>query len=89
MACISPHTLKELIVRTRASYRRIDHADWDPEHSVYRTLDQQKWEQAARENVPAEWTEIVRILAQGWDYLGGSDLPGERSMRPRGCHGRA
>jgi broad specificity phosphatase PhoE len=75
MACISPHTLKELIVRTRARFREIDHADWDGRH--YRTPDTQKWEQAAREIAPAEWVEPVRILAQGWDYYGGSDLPGE------------
>jgi hypothetical protein len=75
MAAMSPHTLKELIVRTRARYREIDHADWTG-HS-YRTPDQKKWEQAAREIAPAEWVEIVRILAQGWDYYGGSPLPGE------------
>jgi hypothetical protein len=78
MCRISPYTLKEMIVRTRASYRVIDSADWDAERRIYRTPDTQKWEQAARESVSPEWVEITRILAQGWDYYGGSDLPGER-----------
>jgi hypothetical protein len=77
MATMSPHTLKELIVRTRKRYAEIDHKDWDAEARRYRTPDTPKWEQAARETVPAEWAEIVRILAQLWDYAGGSDLPGE------------
>jgi hypothetical protein len=76
MAVMSPHTLKELIVRTREVYRAIDHADWDGR--CYRTPDQQKWEQAAKETTPPEWVEFVRILSQGWDYYSGSDLPGER-----------
>jgi broad specificity phosphatase PhoE len=76
MACMSPQTLRELIVRTRERYAEIDHADWDGRH--YRTpSDTAKWEQAARETSPHEWCEFVRILAQGWDYYGGSDLPGE------------
>jgi hypothetical protein len=75
MTAMSAAQLKLLIVRTRARYREIDHADWDGRH--YRTPDQQKWEQAAGEIAPREWCEIVRILAHGWDYYGGSDLPGE------------
>jgi broad specificity phosphatase PhoE len=76
MTAMSAAQLKLLIVRTRARYREIDHADWDGQR--YRTpSDTAKWEQAARETAPAEWTEYVRILAQGWDYYGGSDLPGE------------
>ena len=75
MATMSPHTLKELIVRTRKRYAEIDHADWNGFY--YRTSPTEKWEQAAREIAPAEWVEIVRILAQLWDYAGGSDLPGE------------
>jgi hypothetical protein len=88
MAVMSPHTLRELIVLTRKRFRNIDRADWDGHR--YRTPDQQKWEQAAKETTPSEWVEIVRVLAQGWDYYGGSDLPGERSKPPRGCDdGRA
>jgi hypothetical protein len=82
MAAMSAHTLQELIVRTRARYREIDHADWDGRRC--RTPDTQKWEQAAVDVLrtvpgvhPAEWAEFVRILAQGWDYYGGSDLPGD------------
>jgi hypothetical protein len=75
MSTMSSAQLKLLIVRTRQRYREIDHADWDGRH--YRTHEQHKWEQAARETVPADWVEFVRILAQGWDYYGGSDLPGE------------
>jgi len=78
MATMSPRTLTETIVRTRARYMEIDHADWDAARSRYRTpSDTAKWEQATRECAPAEWVEFVRILAQGWDYYGGSDLPGE------------
>jgi broad specificity phosphatase PhoE len=77
MTTMSAATLKDLIVRTRERFREIDHADWDGDR--YRTpSDTAKWEQAARETAPAEWAEYVRILAQGWDYYGGSHLPGER-----------
>jgi hypothetical protein len=82
MATMSAHPLQELIVRTRQRYQVIDHADWDGVR--YRTPDTQKWEQAAIDVLrttpgvhPAEWAEFVRILAQGWDYYGGSDLPGD------------
>jgi hypothetical protein len=75
MAAMSPVTLRELIVRTRARFRTIDHADWDGVR--YGRSTTEKWEQAAMEIAPHEWWEFVRILAQGWDYYGGSDLPGE------------
>ncbi len=77
MAAMSPRTLTELIVATRTRYREIDHADWDADRRRYRTPDTAKWEQATRETTPPEWVEFVRILAQGWDYYGGSDLPGD------------
>jgi hypothetical protein len=78
MPALSATQVRDLIVRTRARYRDIDHADWDAERSRYRTpSDTQKWEQAAADVAPAEWREFIRILAQGWDYYGGSDLPGE------------
>jgi hypothetical protein len=75
MAVMSHITLKELIARTRQRFHEIDHADWDGNR--YRTDNTAKWEQAAKELVPHEWREFVRILAQGWDYYGGSDLPGD------------
>ena len=75
MAAMSPVTLKEMIVRTRARFREIDHADWDK--TRYGRSSTVKWHQAAHEIAPPEWREYVRILAQGWDYYGGSDLPGE------------
>jgi hypothetical protein len=74
---MSSAQLRLLIVRTRQRYAEIDHADWDAARARYRTHEQHKWVQAARETVPADWVEYVRILAQGWDYYGGSDLPGE------------
>jgi hypothetical protein len=82
MAAMSPVTLKEMIVRTRARFREIDHADWDG--NFYRTSNTAKWEQAATEIAPHEWREFVRILAQGWDYYGGSDLPGDPSTSAQG-----
>jgi hypothetical protein len=76
MAAMSHLTLREMIVRTRKRYTEIDHADWDGNR--YRTPNTTaKWEQAAKEIAPHEWCEFVRILAQGWDYYGGSDLPEE------------
>ncbi len=86
LAAMSPQSLREIIVKTRTRYREIDHEDWDGNR--YRRANQGKWEQAAREMAPAEWVEPIRILAQGWDYYGGSDLRGENTS-PRGCHGRA
>jgi hypothetical protein len=83
MAAMSPHTIKEIMVQVRKRYLEIDRADWDGRH--YRTSDLDKWERATTDVLrstscahPAEWLEIVRILSQGWDYYGGSDLPGER-----------
>jgi hypothetical protein len=85
MAVMSPVTLKEMIVRTRQRFAEIDHADWDGHRHRYRTPHTTtKWEQAAREIAPAEWVEYVRILAQGWDYYGGSDLPGDPSTSAQG-----
>jgi hypothetical protein len=75
MATMSASTLRGIIVQTRARFRKIDHADWDGRR--YRRTSTDKWEQAAAENAPVGWVEYVRILAQGWDYYGGSDLPGE------------
>jgi hypothetical protein len=75
MATMTARQLREIIVRTRTRFREIDHADWDGNR--YRTDNTSKWEKAAHETAPAEWREYVRILAQGWDYYGGSDLPGE------------
>jgi hypothetical protein len=73
MVAMSPATLRELIVRTRQRYAEIDRADWDGVRN--RRTHTVKWQQAAKEIAPHEWCEFVRILAQGWDYYGGSDLP--------------
>jgi hypothetical protein len=79
MAALTADQLKEIIVRTRERYRDIDHADWNGHR--YRTPNATaKWEQAAKVVAPPDWQELVRILAQGWDYYGGSDLPGEGRM---------
>jgi hypothetical protein len=69
---MTPEILKGLIVQTRLRYREIDHADW--EGNRYRTYDTAKWEQAAGETAPADRQVYVRILAQGWDYYGGSSI---------------
>jgi hypothetical protein len=82
MAAMSHLTLREMIVRTRKRHAEIDHADWDGNR--YRTSDTAKWEQAAKEIAPHEWREFVRILAQGWDYYGGSDLAGDTSTSAQG-----
>ncbi len=70
-APLSADRVKDLIRRTQARYQEIDHADWDGNR--YRTPDIAKWEQAARETAPAEWQELIRILAQGWHYYGGNE----------------
>ena len=87
MTNLSAQALKAVMVRVRARFREIDHADWDPDRRIYHTPDTQKWEQATADILrttpgvhPAEWLELVRILAHGWDYYGGSDLPGEGRM---------
>jgi hypothetical protein len=69
MAQLSRDQVKDLIIRTQERYREIDHADWDGNR--YRTHDTAKWEQAAHETAPAEWREIIRVLAQGESYYGG------------------
>jgi hypothetical protein len=33
---------------------------------------QAMWRQAAKETAPAEWAEIVRVLAQGESYYSGA-----------------
>jgi hypothetical protein len=76
MAALTTEQVKDLIVRTRKRYAEIDHADWDGNR--YQTSNTAKWEQAAKEVAPREWCEFVRILAQGWDYVG-SDLPEGRA----------
>jgi hypothetical protein len=71
MAAMSPHTLKELILKTQARYEVIQHENWDAERHRYRTHDTAMWQQAAREVAPREWAEIVRVLAQGESYYDG------------------
>jgi hypothetical protein len=77
MAALTSIALKQLMVRTRKRYAEIETADWDTASKRYRTGETAKWERAAQEVSPPDWCELVRILAQGWDYYGGSILPGE------------
>jgi hypothetical protein len=70
MAALTTQQVKDLIVRTQERYREIDHADWDGNR--YRTHDTAKWAQAARETAPRGWAEIIRVLAEGESYYGGS-----------------
>lgn len=72
MSAMSAEHVKELIRKTQARFGEIDHEDWDG--ARYRRTNQDKWEQAARETAPSDWQEYVRILAQGWDYYGGSAI---------------
>jgi hypothetical protein len=75
MAALSPSELRKLIVRTRARFDEIEHADWDASARRYRTPNTTaKWEKAAREIAPWGWAEYIRILAQGWEYYGGGRL---------------
>ncbi len=66
---LSAAAVKQLVAQTQERFREIDHEDWDGRQ--YRTPDTQKWQQAARENAPPEWAEIVRVLAQGESYYDG------------------
>jgi hypothetical protein len=75
MATMSVAALKTLIVRTRSKYMEACNADWDRSHSS-----EVLWKQAAQATAPAEWREIVRILAVGWYDCGGSALPAERRL---------
>jgi hypothetical protein len=76
MAALSADQMKLLIVETRQRFVELDHEDWNEKTGRYGHTTLEKWAQAARLTAPVEWWEIVRILAQGWDYYGGSDLPG-------------
>jgi hypothetical protein len=70
MAALTTQQVKDLIRRTQERYGQIDHADWDGRR--YHTDNTTKWVQAARETAPAGWAEIIRVLAQGESYYGGS-----------------
>jgi hypothetical protein len=75
MASVSAIQVRAFVRETQDRYRSIDRADWDDERSCYRSPDTAKWQQAAAEAVPTyakEWREIVRVLAQGESYYGGS-----------------
>jgi hypothetical protein len=72
MAALTAQQVKDLIRRTQERYMRIQHENWDAKTGRYRTHDTAKWEQAARETAPAGWAEIIRVLAQGESYYGGS-----------------
>jgi hypothetical protein len=73
MATLSASQIRTFVRVAQDHYRRIDHEDWDGRS--YRTPDTDKWQQAAAEALPPEhreWREIVRVLAQGESYYGGS-----------------
>jgi hypothetical protein len=70
MAALTRQQVRDLITRTQQRFREIDHADWDGNR--YRTHEQHKWAQAARETAPTGWVEIIRVLAQGESYYGGT-----------------
>jgi hypothetical protein len=75
MTALAVNRVRSFIHVTQDHYRRIDHEDWDAAHSCYRTPETAKWQQAAAEALPPElqeWREIVRVLAQGESYYGGS-----------------
>jgi hypothetical protein len=75
MAALTANQVIRFVRETQDRYRVIDHEDWDAERSRYRTGDTTKWQQAAHDVVPRahqEWREIVRVLAQGETYYGGS-----------------
>jgi hypothetical protein len=63
--------LRLLIVRTRQRYAEIDHADWDTAPFRYRTHEQHKWVQAAREIASADWVEYppCRGTAAAWRLI--------------------
>jgi hypothetical protein len=69
LTALTAKQVKDLIRRTQECFSRIDHDDWDG--SRYRTHETAKWQQAAKETSPAEWREIIRVLAQGESYYGG------------------
>ena len=71
MANLSRDTVKDLILRTQRCFDVIDHENWDAEKASYRRTTTEMWAMAAKEAVPPEWREIVRVLAQGETYYGG------------------
>jgi hypothetical protein len=80
MVSLSAKQVKHLIRQTQEDFGQISHENWDAANSRDRRTRTEMWTLAADEAVPAElkeWREIIRILAQGWDYYGGSDLSSE------------
>jgi hypothetical protein len=76
MAALSASQIRTFVRVAQDHYRRIDLEDRDEARSRYRTAsDTAKWQQAAADVLPREhqeWREIVRVLAQGESYYGGS-----------------
>ena len=72
MTVLTARQVKDLITKTQDRYMAIQHEQWDAAKHRYRKTETAMWEQATQEAVPlAEWREIIRVLAQGWDYFGG------------------
>lgn len=69
---LSAARVKDLIVRTQERYMQIQHDQWDAKRFRYGMTDTAMWQQAAQEIAPSGWAEIIRVLAQGESYYGGS-----------------
>jgi broad specificity phosphatase PhoE len=72
---MSPAALGEILVRARARFREIDHADWDGTLGRYQLTDTEKWIRAAQET--ARMGGVCPRPGTRWDYYGGPDLLGE------------
>jgi hypothetical protein len=75
MTALTAQQVKDLIIRTQHCYQVIQHENWDAANRRYRTHDTAMWQEAAFQAVPTEhqeWREMVRVLAQGESYYGGS-----------------
>jgi hypothetical protein len=72
MNALTAGQVKDLIVRTQERYMQIQHENWDDAARRYRMHEMAMWDQAARETAPRGWAEIIRVLAQGESYYGGS-----------------
>jgi hypothetical protein len=75
MAELSRDQVKELIVRTQHCFQVIQHESYDAKNFRYRHSGTAMWQMAVEQAVPpmlAEWREIIRVLAEGESYYGGS-----------------
>ena len=72
MTALTKEQVKDLIVRTQKRCEEIEHENWDAATFRYRITNTAMWHQAAAETAPADWAEIIRVLAQGESYYGGA-----------------